>query len=576
MTKLKLIESFDDLPSVSLTENQKQISVDKASRVDGKYIIGMIEGQFFKPNGMSRNNRFYPSSLWENVVNSADVKNRCMCSTMFGEIGHSDGPVGDLTLRNGCASHFIDEIWITPKNEGMGRAYILNTPTGNLLKTYLGAGCKLKVSSRGEGSFSEDVTDDGSPIINPETYELQTFDFVLNPGFLETNAQLKEEYEKVTNNPIINEEIKTVINHVKKGETSKMTLDMDKYIQELKEELKTAKAEIKTLTETLNEKEKELLQKQFVVNEEVKQLNEAYEPFKKMNVSAKTLTETFKKSQAALKKAKEEKTKLTEELKSYREAAGSLEELDEATRLSNKALSVVRDYRKLGTVAELKALKESAGSLEELKELKRNAQVAAKKLKENKKLEEAAEKAANLLESYKQLGSVEELRALKNSAKGNVRVSVKEAKELSSKFNITIENAAKLIKKYGSSEKVGTLLESKIAEKTKKVETPTTEIQESIALINEESKSEKAPTTAEGKTAKDYLAKGMLVNKFNHDAYGKEIKLDDINDAGDIKTNHVAELLKKYQNKPEVEAGVKTEKPATPEEAENAVKSLLK
>lgn len=578
MDRVQLIESFDDLPSVSLTESQQVTSVDKLKRVDGKYIIGMIEGQFFKPDGMSRNNRFYPKALWENAVNSADVKNRCMCSTMFGEIGHSDGPVGDMTLRNGCASHFIDELWITPKNEGMGRAYILNTPTGNLLKTYLGAGCKLKVSSRGEGMFCEDCTENGNPVIDPYTYELQTFDFVLNPGFLETNAQLREEYERVAQSPIINEEIKTVINHVKKGENSKMTLDTDKYIQELKEELKAVKAENKALTESLNAKEKELLQKQFAESEEVKKLNEAYAPYKKLNVSAKTIQETFKKSQSALKKAKEEKDRLTEELESYKKEAGSIEELKEATRLANKALSMVKDYRALGSVAELKALKESAVDTKTVNTLKGNAEKALKVVKESKELEKAAEKACTLLEAYKKLGTVEELSKLKqaSSVSGVKKVSVKEAKELSKKYNITIENAGKLLKKFGSVDKVGSLLESKLAEKTEATSEKKIDIKESTELIKEEAKSDAKPATKECKSAKDYLAPGMIVNKFNPDAFGKELGPIDINNLGSAKVKSGAEILKRYQTPAEDKTAAKTEKPATPEEAEKAVKALLK
>ena len=565
MTKVNLIESFDDLPSVSLTESTK-VNSDKLSRVDGKYIIGMIEGQFFKPNGMSRNQRFYPAELWETVVNSADTKARCMNSIMFGEIGHSDGAVGDMTLRNGCASHFIDELWITPKNEGYGRAYILNTPTGQLLKTYLGAGCKLKVSSRGEGSFSEAVTEDGYPIIDPTTYELQTFDFVLNPGFLETNAVLKEEYEKLSHEPILTEEVKTVINHVKKGENS--TMETNEYIKELKDEVKALRAENKSLTEALNSKEKELLQKQFATDEEVKKLTEAYEPYKSLKVSAKTISETFKKSQVALKKAKEEKAKMQEELDFYHNEAGTKEQLREATKISSKILHALKEYKAIGSVAEFKALKESAN---DLVRLQANAKKATAYVNEATEIRKLAKKAADMLEDYKNVGSVAEFKALKS--RKVPRVSVKEAKELSKKFNITIENAGKLIRKFGA-EKASSLLESKLSEKEVKP-SEAKSLKESSELITEESKSDKAPKVAEGKTAKDFLSTGMIRNKFNPDAFGKEIKPVDLNNIEGQKPNAAEELLKKYQ-KPPVEKGVSTEKPKSAEEAEKAVKSLLK
>ena len=47
-----------------------------------------------------------------------------------------------------------------------------------------------------------------------------------------------------------------------------------------------------------------------------------------MNVSAKTLNETLKRSQKSLEKAKAENTKLTEELKAFKDRCGSIEELD--------------------------------------------------------------------------------------------------------------------------------------------------------------------------------------------------------------------------------------------------------
>ena len=205
----------------------------------------MIEGQFFQPDGMSRNQRWYPRSLWEKALSSSDVKNRFLTSTMFGEIGHSDGPVEDMTLRTGCASHFIDEMWIDNKGRGMGRAYILNTPTGQLLKTYLGAGCKLKVSTRGEGLYKDGETHDGCPVIDDDSYELQTADFVLNPGFLETSAKLSTQRESVEETPKkVNE---TAAQNASKEGENRMTLDLDAYVRELKEELAAVKAENKSL-----------------------------------------------------------------------------------------------------------------------------------------------------------------------------------------------------------------------------------------------------------------------------------------------------------------------------------------
>ena len=63
---------------------------------------------------------------------------------MFGEIGHSDGPVTDMTLRNGEVSHIVSDLWIDEKGRGMGRAYILNTSKRSRLKDISRSQSKIK------------------------------------------------------------------------------------------------------------------------------------------------------------------------------------------------------------------------------------------------------------------------------------------------------------------------------------------------------------------------------------------------------------------------------------------------
>lgn len=639
MEKLKLVESFDDMPSVSLVEgNITEASKTKASRVDGVYIIGMIEGQFFKPDGMSRNERFYPAALWEKAINCADVKTRCQNSLMFGEIGHSDGPVEDMTLRSGTVSHFIDELWVTPKNEGMGRAYILNTPAGQLLKTYLGAGCKLKVSSRGEGSYCESYTHDGKPVIDPDTYVLQTFDFVLNPGFLETSALLREQYEKVINDKPNLQAIKETIAHVTKEGEMPMTLDVNSYVQELKDERDALKAKIESLNEELKVKDRELLESKLNTDAQVQKLTEEFKPYKDLKVSAPQLIEAFNKGQQSIKRMKKDNQKLSEELKQYKDYAGSIEELKEATQLSNKALSVVSAYKKLGSAKELAELKESSaqlsekynsvveelenykkevGSLEDLqksKEITSNALDFIKEykplgeaedikklydyankmkdmIKEAKQLEKLSQKAAVLLEQYKNIGTVEEIKQLKELAEKLVtsknakltesveptkkaKVSLAEAKEFAKQQNCTIEEAAKLINKHGK-EEAAKLIESKKSESDK----PLVEGMEDSVKIFDEAK-DKVEATQPTKTAKDYLTKGMIVNGFNAEAFGKPIGPVDINKVGSDdpkKENAATALLKKFGViKPQTQELKVDVKPVTPEQADKAVKQLLK
>ena len=593
MEKIKLLETFQGDATMVVKDCSSINESGDTSLIDGQNIIGMVEGQFFQPDGMSRNNRWYPRSLWENVLASADVKNRLLNHTMFGEIGHSDGPVTDMTLRSGEASHIITDLWIDEKGRGMGRAYILGTETGRRLKMYLGAKAKLKVSTRGEGIYLEGETHNGCPIIDPASYELQTVDFVLNPGFMETSANLTAQRESVEGTI---KKVNEAAHASKEGEKI-MTLDMETYVQELKEELKSLKAENKSLSEELKTKEKELLEKTFTESAEIKKINEAYAPFKKMNVSAKTLNETLQRSQKSLQKANETNKKLTEELKAFKDKCGSIEQLDEAMKLSENALNTISEYKELGSVADLKELMKQTealtprlkelnvlseyrklGSVEDLKSLAENCQKSLVRLRQ-----------LPMLEEYKKLGTVSEIKSLsakcesllpkleqlkeaKKLAKSvelllpklenynklekaakraqtvieqylNTVGSIKKAKALVESRKETIKKvnvkeALEVSKKYGCTvesaakmlKKYGKEEASKLLESAlTKKSSKTEKLVESKKLVEEAQNMDAVNAKPETKTAADFLKTGMITNAFNLEALGKKLAPEDLN-----------------------------------------------
>ena len=493
MKKQQLFETFDGEAIVSFNDGSTLNESEYSSLIDGQYIIGIVEGQFFQPDGMSRNGRWYSRRLWENVLNSADVKNRLLNHTMFGEIGHSDGPVTDMTLRKGEASHFIADLWIDEKGRGMGRAYILDTPTGRLLKKYLGATCKLKVSTRGEGVYLDGQLHDGRPVIDPDTYELQTVDFVLNPGFLETSANLTVQKESVdeahvTNTQTVSEE--NIALAKKEGETS-MPMDMDAYVAELKEELKALKAENKSLAEELKSKDKELLLKNYEESAEVKKISEAFAPFKKIGASAKTINETLQRSQKAQKEAEEKAAKLTEELDAYKAQCGSLEQLKEATTLSENALNQIAEYKKVGTPEQVLELFDRANKLfPELKELRAITE-SYKNLGEVEDLKNLKERCAKLipslesLKAYEELGTVESIKE-SISEKDAVKAQLAEAESLGETVKNLIPQLEELKKLREYANRAHSVIEQYIATvgSIKKAKALTEAKKETIKKVN--------------------------------------------------------------------------------------------
>lgn len=335
---------FDKTGDFQLDESIQE----KDSKVDGESIIGVVEGTFFVPDGFSRNDRFYPRELWNNQLSNEDINRRLNNSIMYGCIGHSKGPVSEEDLSTGRVSHIMDKLWIDESTGmGMGKAYILNTESGRNLKTYLKAGSKLKVSSRGEGSFAEGIEKDGHPVVESSSYNLLTFDFVIEPGFTETNPQLVENYIE-----------EVLIPDCKNGKDTSMDEKMledlkaekelaEKSLKEIQEkhsdELVSLNAEIKSLTEKLNLAEKKNVAKSRIAKVLSKKLTSVFESYKGLGTA-----DNIRKANTLMKS-------VIEELKSYK-ALGSKADLQECLRNLVSYSEELGEYRKLGAVANLKNL----------------------------------------------------------------------------------------------------------------------------------------------------------------------------------------------------------------------------
>ena len=108
-----------------------------------------IDGIFMQAEQKNRNGRVYPNKTLMNEVrkyNDEYVKP----SRAMGELGHPDGP--QLNLER--VSHLIKELRVDG-NDLHGRAKILDTPYGKIVKDLVKEGVKIGVSSRGMGSLKQ-------------------------------------------------------------------------------------------------------------------------------------------------------------------------------------------------------------------------------------------------------------------------------------------------------------------------------------------------------------------------------------------------------------------------------------
>jgi len=145
-----------------LTEEEKRFVKDGGMMLSGKLQEAEVQ------NG---NGRVYPHDiLLREVKNYQKVvaENRAV-----GELDHPDESV--VNLRN--VSHKITEIRMEGKSV-MGKIKVLDTPSGNILRSLVDSGVQLGISSRGLGSVTEAK---GSVTVNDD-FQLICFDMVSEPS----------------------------------------------------------------------------------------------------------------------------------------------------------------------------------------------------------------------------------------------------------------------------------------------------------------------------------------------------------------------------------------------------------
>mgnify|MGYP001383313545 FL=1 len=151
------------------TENDVEF-ITEAKEGGGKNY--MIEGVFAQAESKNRNGRIYPQMVMEKAVGKY-VKDQVNTKRSVGELNHPDGPTVNLDK----VSHLIQRLNIEGKNV-MGKALILDTPNGQIVKGLLEGGVKLGVSTRGMGSLEQR---NGAMIVKDD-FILNTVDIVQDPS----------------------------------------------------------------------------------------------------------------------------------------------------------------------------------------------------------------------------------------------------------------------------------------------------------------------------------------------------------------------------------------------------------
>jgi hypothetical protein len=132
-----------------------------------------IEGPFLQADIKNRNGRIYPLNTLTKEVTRYH-KELVRENRALGELGHPDSPTINLPL----VSHRITELTQDGKNFN-GRAKVLDTPNGKIVKSLIDEGVRLGVSSRGVGSLHNSPEGD---VVGEDFYLSTAADIVADPS----------------------------------------------------------------------------------------------------------------------------------------------------------------------------------------------------------------------------------------------------------------------------------------------------------------------------------------------------------------------------------------------------------
>lgn len=162
---LNLISEAADFNNVST-------SVDEST---GKKEM-FIEGIFMQAEQKNRNGRIYPLEVLGKEVRRFQeeyIKPR----TALGELNHPASP----SINPERSSHLITNLRLEGNNY-YGKAKVLNTPIGTIVRNLIEDGVQLGVSSRGLGSLKEGTNSYRGAKIVQSDYRLVTVDVVSDPS----------------------------------------------------------------------------------------------------------------------------------------------------------------------------------------------------------------------------------------------------------------------------------------------------------------------------------------------------------------------------------------------------------
>ena len=209
-----------------ITEHTHELEYITESKGKEQYIKGI----FMQSDLKNQNGRIYPHAVLKKEVNNFNNK-YVKEGRALGELGHPMGPIINLDR----VSHVIKELKEDGKNF-VGKAKVMDTPNGKIVKNFISEGVKLGVSSRGMGSVNQNK--EGLNEVQND-FVLSTVDIVADPSAPDAFVNgIMEGKEWVWENGVIKEreidKMRKTIENAKMRELEQKKLEVfQKFLQKL-------------------------------------------------------------------------------------------------------------------------------------------------------------------------------------------------------------------------------------------------------------------------------------------------------------------------------------------------------
>lgn len=385
-------------------------------------ILGRLYGPCASITIPTRNGRKYNEKLWDyQFANNEILKEMFENGGVPMELDH---PQDREETQSDKIAAMMPEL---PKKDKDGHLItyvdIIDTPMGRIAYQLAKYGFKLGISSRGTGDLYTD--EDGNESVDPETYDLTTFDLVLVPAVKDARLEMCESLEK-ENKEVFKqalcecldkaskedkESLSEAINslginisnddNINNGKTSENAVDnKEEAVNDGATEI------IKSLQESikdnarLSEEIKSLQEKLAASNARVNGLNEEVERYKSSTVRLSSLAQKSKDNVSKIATLEEELATKQKQIESLKLRNKTLIESRNTRISTSKELNEKISKKE----AEVKTLTENYEA--KLKEL--NESLATEKSESGKKITELSEKLSKsnkLVEGYKNLAN---------------------------------------------------------------------------------------------------------------------------------------------------------------------------